>query len=110
MAAGRPVLCLDLGGPTTQVTEDTGFKVSAHEPDQSVRDLAETMTLLAQDFELLVRMGEAGRKRVREVYSWERKGQFLARLYEEILESENKESLAYVASSERKISAGRGGV
>ncbi|MFM6845653.1 MAG: glycosyltransferase family 4 protein, partial [Dolichospermum sp.] len=41
MAAGRPVICLDLGGPAVQVTEETGFKIAADEPYQVVRDLAE---------------------------------------------------------------------
>jgi glycosyltransferase involved in cell wall biosynthesis len=31
-------------------------------------------------------MGLAGQKRVSEMYGWETKGQFLAQLYEEILE------------------------
>ena len=32
MAAGRPVICLDLGGPGLQVTEKTGIKVKASTP------------------------------------------------------------------------------
>lgn len=86
MAAGRPVVCLDLGGPAVQVTEETGFKIPAYTPEQAVQDLAKAITLLAKDSELRVRMGQAGQKLVSEVYSWEIKGQFLAQLYEEILE------------------------
>ena len=36
MAAGKPVICLDLGGPAEQVTERTGVKVSRHNPQQAV--------------------------------------------------------------------------
>lgn len=85
MAAGRPVVCLDLGGPAVQVTEETGFKVPAHTPDQAVRDLAGAMTLLAKDPELRVRMGQAGQRLVSKEFSWERKGQSLAELYEEMV-------------------------
>ncbi len=85
MATGRPVLCLDLGGPAVQVTSETGFKVAAHTPEQAVRDLAASMTRLAQDSQLRVKMGQAGQKRVSDAYSWEAKGQSLTRLYEEIL-------------------------
>ncbi len=85
MAASRPVVCLDLGGPAIQVTEETGFKIPAQTPDQAVRDLAEVMARLARDSELRALMGQAGQKRVSEVYSWETKGQSLAQLYEEIL-------------------------
>lgn len=85
MAAGRPVICLDLGGPAIQVTEETGFKLPAHTPEQVVHDLAEAMVRMAKDPELRMRMGQAGQKRVNEVYSWEAKGQLLAQIYEEIL-------------------------
>lgn len=88
MVAGRPVICLNLGGPAVQVTEDTGFKVPALTPEQAVRGLAEAMAHLAKDSELRVRMGQAGQKRVSEAYSWETKGQSLARLYEEILDQQ----------------------
>ena len=43
MAASRPVICLDLGGPAIQVTQETGFKISAHTPEQTVRDLAKAI-------------------------------------------------------------------
>src|SRR5262249_28031993 len=33
MAAGRPVICLDLGGPAVQVTGQVGFKIQADDPD-----------------------------------------------------------------------------
>ena len=85
MAAGRPVICLDLGGPAVQVTAATGFKVSAQNPEQAVEGLAIAMTHLANDPDLRVRMGEAGRAVVREFYDWTAKGQQLAQLYETIL-------------------------
>ncbi|MFM6202572.1 MAG: glycosyltransferase, partial [Dolichospermum sp.] len=69
MAAGRPVICLDLGGPAVQVTEETGFKIAADEPYQVVRDLAAAMIYLVQNPELIVSMGQAGRKLVNENYS-----------------------------------------
>lgn len=85
MATGRPVLCLDLGGPAIQVTHETGFKVVANTPDQAVHDLAEAMVHLAQNSQLRVNMGKAGQKRVSDVFSWEIKGKYLSRLYKEII-------------------------
>lgn len=87
MATGRPIICLDLGGPAVQVTAETGFKIPAHEPKQAVLDLAEAMVRMAQDSELRVRMGQAGQKLVTETHSWEARGQSLAQLYEKICES-----------------------
>jgi len=88
MAAARPVICLNLGGPANQITEETGIKVPAHDPNQAVRDLAEAMTRLAQDPKLRSQMGQAGKKRVREIYDWIVKGKFFAQLYEKILEED----------------------
>lgn len=92
MAAGRPVICLDLGGPAVQVTEETGFKIKANTPEQVVSDIAKAMTYLASNPELRLLMGQAGQKRVRETFSWESKGRQLIKLYEEI-STQNKSCL-----------------
>ena len=86
MAAGKPVICLDLGGPAVQVTPETGFKIAAGTPEQAVRDMAAAMRRLAQDEGLRRRMGEAGRRRVCEAFSWERKGEVLSAYYREAWE------------------------
>jgi glycosyltransferase involved in cell wall biosynthesis len=87
MAAGRPVICLDLGGAMLQVTAETGYRVIAGTPGQVLSDLAEAMLRLARDPDLRVRMGTVGRKRVDDVYSWQSKGRFLAELYQEVVSS-----------------------
>ncbi|MBD2388121.1 glycosyltransferase family 4 protein [Cylindrospermum sp. FACHB-282] len=84
MAAGRPVICLDLGGPGVQVTEETGFKIKPETPEQAVTDIAKAMSYLASNPELILSMGQAGQKRVRENFSWEIRGKHLAQLYEVI--------------------------
>ena len=82
MAAGRPVVCLDLGGPALQVTEDTGLKVPATSPEQVVHDLANAFYKLASDPELRARLSLGAKKRVREHLNWEKKGLFMTKLYE----------------------------
>lgn len=88
MAARRPVLCLDLGGPSVQVTADTGFKVPPHTPGQVVEDLAGAMRRLHTDPTLGRRMGEAGRARVCTHFSWTQKAVALSRLYAELIRGE----------------------
>jgi glycosyltransferase involved in cell wall biosynthesis len=88
MAAGRPVICLDLGGPAQQVTCDTGFKIPAENVDQTIGDMATAMVEIAGDGELRVKMGQAGQKLVRQNYTWEAKGKLLSDLYQKILISE----------------------
>jgi glycosyltransferase involved in cell wall biosynthesis len=84
MAAGRPVICLDLGGPAAQVNSETGIKVSAFNPTQSVNELSAAMVHLATNHHLCLRMGQAGQQRVKDFYSWEAKGKQFSRMYEEI--------------------------
>ncbi len=96
MAAGRPVVCLNLGGPALQVTEETGFKIPAHTPDQAVRELAAAMAHLAKDSELLRRMSQLGQKRVGEVFSWKAKGQLFAQLYAAVLITEQSDSVVSI--------------
>jgi glycosyltransferase involved in cell wall biosynthesis len=83
MAAGRPVICLDCGGPALQVTAETGIKVAAVSPSQVVTDLAEALVGLASDPERRARLGAMARTRVREHFSWDSKGEDLAAVYSE---------------------------
>jgi glycosyltransferase involved in cell wall biosynthesis len=81
MAAGRPVICLDLGGPALQVTEETGFKIPACAPEQVIEDMAEAMKRLAKDAKLRRKMGEEARRRVGKEFSWNTRGQQLQEIY-----------------------------
>jgi glycosyltransferase involved in cell wall biosynthesis len=85
MAAGRPVICLDWGGPATQVTTETGFRIAASNPAQAVQDLGRAMEKLAADKNLRRKMGEMGRERVSREFTWEHKGAVLSAYYNEIL-------------------------
>jgi len=82
MAAGKPVVCLDLGEPALQVTDGTGIKVPITSPEQVVSDLAAAMARLARDPDLRIPLGTAARRRVREQFDWDKKGVFMTKLYE----------------------------
>ena len=84
MAAGRPVICLDLGGPALQVTTATGMKIPACNPQQAVMEIADAMQRLATAARLRRRMGQAGKQRVREHFAWDMKGRLLAQRYTDI--------------------------
>jgi glycosyltransferase involved in cell wall biosynthesis len=90
MAAGRPVICLDTGGPSIQVTSETGIKVPTKNPQQVINDLADAMLDLINNTELRDQMGKAGQRRVKEHFSWETKGQQLAELYVQIVKQHPK--------------------
>jgi glycosyltransferase involved in cell wall biosynthesis len=99
MAAGRPVVCLDLGGPALQVTVDTGMKVPATSPEQVVSDLAAAFYKLASSPELRARLSLGARERVEEHFDWEKKGLWMAKLYQSLSIVEEGTAV------ERKLSA-----
>jgi glycosyltransferase involved in cell wall biosynthesis len=84
MAGGRPVICLDLGGPGRQVTPAIGIKVSAVTPEQVIADLATAMEQLATNLALRVKMSEACRMRIEQHFTWQKKGRYIVKLYENL--------------------------
>jgi glycosyltransferase involved in cell wall biosynthesis len=82
MASGCPVICLDLGGPATQVSDKAGIRVAAVNPEQAVEGLTAAMKLLASDPELRRRMGNAARALVVRRFAWNRKGEAMRELYD----------------------------
>ena len=91
MAAGKPVVCLDLGEPALEVTDGTGIRVPITSPEQVVTDLAAAMARLARDPDLRTRLGTAARRRAREQFDWDKKGIFMTKLYETLCTKEAAE-------------------
>lgn len=87
MAVGRPVLCLDIGGPATQVTQETGVKVLAGTPNQVVQDMANAMLRFAKNPPLVTEFGRAARERVMNEFSWEGKGKTFNAIYKEVVKA-----------------------
>ncbi len=73
MAAGRPVISLDCGGPGLQVTPETGIKVRPGTPEETVDALAQAMVRLAAGENLRDRMSRAARAAVCDAYRWSSK-------------------------------------
>ena len=91
MAAGRPIICLELGGPAQQVTQETGFKIPAHFPEQAIAIMSQAMVQLAENQQLRVQMGKAGQQRVQHYYNWTAKGNELSYIYQTITRKTNDE-------------------
>lgn len=87
MAAGRPVVCLNLGGPAQQVTAKTGIKASADSPEIATQEMAIALQTLAKSAAARVTMGKAGKQRVAELYTLNAKGHLFAHLYTNVLQS-----------------------
>jgi glycosyltransferase involved in cell wall biosynthesis len=92
LASARPVICLNLGGPGLHVTDECGIRVPPDSPDQVVRDVAQALGRLYDDRGLCGKMGQAARTRAEQVYIWERLGDRLLKIYEEVLAASSHEA------------------
>jgi len=85
LAAGKPVICMDLAGPGLHVTEDCGIKIPPQTTDQTVKGIADALERLYGDRGLLARMGKAARRRAEEAYVLDKLGDRLRGIYESVL-------------------------
>lgn len=89
MASGLPVICLDYGGPGKMVSKECGIKIKLTALEQTINDLAEAILRLAKDSKLRKKMGDMARKRVEEFYTWDKKGEFIQKVYQAVLAHES---------------------
>jgi glycosyltransferase involved in cell wall biosynthesis len=92
MAAGRPIICMNLAGPGMHVTDECGFKIPARSPDESIELMAQALEQLYENRELRSRMGQAAQARAQQSYSWDHLGERLLRIYEEALGAASPEA------------------
>jgi glycosyltransferase involved in cell wall biosynthesis len=85
MAAGRPVICLDIGGPASQVTAETGYIAPATTPEEAVASMASFLAMIADDRALLARMSAKAKARVREKFTMSAMGKAIDSFYQDAL-------------------------
>lgn len=81
LACGTPVVATAVGAVPEVVTPATGVLV----PPRDARALAEAIQALLDDPARQKRLGEAGRMRMEEQFSWARCGERTAAVYEQVL-------------------------
>lgn len=85
MTAGKPVICLDIGGPSIQVSDNTGIKIRPTNELQIINDLYNAMYLLAKDIRLYNRMSKAGIERINRYFSWNKRGEEIQNIYNNLM-------------------------
>ena len=81
MSVGKPVVCLDIGGPGMHITEECGIKITPSSPEATVHDLAGALARLYLDPILRTRLGKAAHNRATQAYHWDRLGERLLEIY-----------------------------
>jgi len=86
MAAGRPVVCLDIGGPASQITPETGYAAPATTPEEAVGAMAVFLEKLDRDRPLLAAMSAKAREHVRQQFTMRRFNDTMRSFYREAVE------------------------
>lgn len=81
MGCGVPVICLNTGGPATQVGDDAGIRVESESPQQVIKSIGEAIVKLGSDPTVRSEMGEAGRATVRRRFTRAAQASSIRRLY-----------------------------
>lgn len=85
MASSKPVICLDIAGPGFHIRQDWGIKIAPLSFDYAVKELAGALERICLNEELRIEMCRAARRRAEEFYLWDRLGEQLQKIYEEVL-------------------------
>lgn len=85
MALGKPVVCLDVGGPAAIVGEEAGVRVRAANPRQAIEELAAAMRDLATSPDRYRELSTAAAARAFTELSWDRKIDLYDRLYARVV-------------------------
>lgn len=85
MALGRPVVCLDVGGPAVIVDEHSGVKIRARDADDAVAQLSVAMSRLHDDAPLYDRLSRGALARGRGEFLWSRKMEQVDAVYARLL-------------------------
>lgn len=88
MAVGLPVICIKWSGMEVITDNESAIQLPVTNPEQMPNDMAIAITKLIDNPELKQKMGDAGRKRIKEVFNWEAKGVFMENLFNEIDKNE----------------------
>jgi glycosyltransferase involved in cell wall biosynthesis len=105
MAAGRPVLCLDLGGPATIVDARSGVKIPSQDPAQAVIALASEMQGFAREPQRLRTLGASAREVARTSFLWEHRVDAMAEIYAEVLSRGSRAQETFNDLTRQKASA-----
>lgn len=88
MAAGKPVVCLDTGGPGMHISRDCGIKISPRNVKNAPQELAQALENLYLNKDLRLKLGKAGRQKALNQYHWDRLGEQLMDVYCQALNHE----------------------
>lgn len=84
MASGKPIVCLDHGGPGFLINDDTGIKIEPKDYDYIINQMSIAIQKLYSNLELVRELGNNGRESIKEQHTWEAKAKYYISLHNQI--------------------------
>jgi glycosyltransferase involved in cell wall biosynthesis len=84
MAVGLPIVCLNWSGMAISTDDSCAVRLPVTNPEQMPKDLANALIDLTENPEKREVMGNSARKRIKEVFNWEAKGEFMEQLFNDL--------------------------
>lgn len=84
MTVGLPIICLNWSGMAISTDDSCAIRLPVTNPKQMPKDMADAIIQLIESPELRERLGNAARERIRTVFSWEAKGDFMEKLFDKL--------------------------
>jgi len=84
MAYGKPVICLDYGGPKELVTNKCGIKIPVSNRNNIIEQIAESIEILYLNSDMRADMGLEAKRIVNLKYTWDKKIEQIEKIYNDI--------------------------
>ena len=84
MTVGLPIICLNWSGMAISTDDSCAIRLPVTNPKQMPKDMADAIIQLIESPELRERLGNAARERIRTVFSWDAKGDFMEKLFDQL--------------------------
>lgn len=85
MSLGVVPIVVDYGGPGEHVTSETGFSIPIGSREDVIASMRQAVRQAITNPESLIRMKQAARKRVLNLYTWDKKAEQVLRVYDWVL-------------------------
>ena len=84
MALGKPVICLDTGGPAFLIDQSSGIKCSIESESAAIDSIQRGMELLQNNNNFLMRLSKSSVDRVKSNFLWKTKVENFSDIYNEV--------------------------
>jgi glycosyltransferase involved in cell wall biosynthesis len=84
LSCGLPVLCFDNAGPGEFIDEHSGIKIPYENYEKAIDGFAVALAELFYNRQRLAELSDGARKQFESVFQWDKKGDMLKNIYEEI--------------------------